>query len=519
MFTIQQIQEIARRLSSMSKKDSDFKPLDTWKSLNKQDYIAFVKDGINRVVSIDQLHTYIRQNINSDIGNALERIDALETVVQKLSTTLNVFMKDTNADISSLYRNIRNINRTLDKLTAKYTIIVMPVTPNATVFINGARKSLMRVTHDSIVHVKVSAEGYDTYEEFIPVEDDITLRPELNPSKVTFTINVNPLDSTVAINNVARKSITVAKRTLVYWRVFKDGYVTQTGSETIETSSTLPVILAPLESDKFNFTVVAFPPHATITINGVQTNHMVVEKGSRVTWSVEAPHYEYASGVETITGDIVVHRILSPEQVVLTINPTPADANVELNGVSQKSIMVDYNKSVHIKVSKDGYKTHEENYTVTSTETKNITLSQIVETSWTDLVLTKADTSENPINSVPKSGGKVSFKANVTAHFNNGVTTVKDVTSQVQWSVIGEGCTSNGEGVFTWAENTSTSARRATVVANVIGPDSKSLSKSIQTIQQRGDGILKIEPSSLTFESTGGTQTFNITSNDSWTLS
>ena len=102
MFTIQQIQEIARRLSSMSKKDSDFKPLDTWKSLNKQDYIAFVKDGINRVVSIDQLYTYLKQNINSDIGNALERMDALETVVQKLSTTLSTFMKNTNDHLSSL---------------------------------------------------------------------------------------------------------------------------------------------------------------------------------------------------------------------------------------------------------------------------------------------------------------------------------------------------------------------------------------------------------------------------------
>lgn len=519
MFTIQQIQEIARRLSSMSKKDSDFKPLDTWKSLNKQDYIAFVKDGINRVVSIDQLHTYIRQNINNDIGNALERIDALETVVQKLSTTLNVFMKDTNADISSLCINIRNINGTLDILTAKHTIIIMPVTPNATVFINGVRKSSMKVTHGSIIHVKVSAEGYDTYEEFIPVEDNITLRPKLNPSKVTFTINVNPLDSTVAINNAIRKSITVAKGTSVNWRIWKEGYITQTGNETIETSDTLPVILAPLESDWANFVVVAVPSHATITINGVHINTMVVKKGSQVTWSVEAPHYEPASGVETVTGDILVHKILSPEQVILTINPTPADANVELNGISRKSIMVDYNSSIHIKVSKDGYKTHEEDYTITRTETKNITLSQIVETSWTDLVLTQADTSENPINSVPKSGGKVSFKASVTAHFNNGHTAVKDVTSQVQWSVIGDGCTTNSGGVFTWTKNTSTSTRSATVVAHVIGPDLKSLSKSIQTIQQEGDRILKIEPSSLTFESTGGTQTFNITSNDSWTLS
>lgn len=387
MFTIQQIQEIARRLSSISKRDSDFKPLNTWESLNGQDYIAFVKDGTNRTVNIDQICTYIRQNINSDIENALERITSLEIAVQELGTTLNTFIRNTNTHLTSLDNSIESINEVLSKLTTKCTITVTPVTPNATVFINGVRQNSMKVTSGSTVNVKVSAEGYDTYEEFILVEDNITLNPELSQSQVT-----------------------------------------------------------------------------------------------------------------------------------LTINPTPTDANVELNGVSQKSITVDYNTSIHIKIFKDGYKTHEEDYTVTSTETKNITLTQIVETSWTDLVLSQADTSENPIGSVPKSGGKVSFKANVTAHFNDGSTEVKDVTSQVQWSVAGEGCTSNGGGVFTWTENTSTSTRSATVTANVTGPDSSSLSKTIQTTQQGSAETFKIEPSTLIFESDEGTQEVQISSNTSWRL-
>ena len=427
MFTIQQIQEIARKLALMSKKDSDFKPLDTWKSLNGQDYMAFVKDGANRTVTVDQLYTYVRQNVNGDIGDALERIDALETAVQ-------------------------GINEVLGRLTTKYTLTVTPVTPNATVFINGVRQNSMEVTSGSTVNVKVSAEGYDTYEEFVLVESDITLNPDLSQSQVTLTIAASPSDSVVRLNGVVRSSITVPTGTLVNWEVSRAGYVTKSGSETVETSYTLPVTL------------------------------------------------------EAIGGD----------EVTLTINPTPADADVELNGVPQRSITVDYNTSVHIKVSKDGYKTHEEDYTVTSTETKNITLTQIVETSWTDLALAQADTSENPIGSVPESGGKFSLKASVTAHFNDGSTEVKDVTSQVQWSVDGEGCTSNGGGVFTWTENTSTSTRSATVTANVTGPGSSSLNETIQTTQQGGDETLEMEPSTLTFESAGGTQKVQIWSNTSW---
>ena len=375
MFTIQQIQEIARKLSSMSKKDSDFKPLDTWKSLNGQDYIAFVKDGSNRTVSIDQLYTYVRQNINSDIGNALERITALETVVQELGTTLNTFIRNTNTHLTSLDNSIKSINEVLGKLTTKYTITVTPVTPNATVFINGVRQNSMKVTSGSTVNVKVSAEGYDTYEEFILVEGDITLNPELSQSQVTLTIAASPSDSVVRLNGVVRRSITVSRGTLVNWEVSRAGYITKSGSETVETSYTLPVTLAAIGSDEVNFTInVISPSNATVTINGAQNNTVVVKKGSQVTWSVEAPHYVSQDGSETVNEDTVKNITLVAEQVTLTINPTPADAVVELNGEVKNSITADYNTDISIKISKKGYKTYTEKYKLIQTETKDIVL-------------------------------------------------------------------------------------------------------------------------------------------------
>ena len=68
-----------------------------------------------------------------------------------------------------------------------------------------------------------------------------------------------------------------------------------------------------------------------------------------------------------------VLRTLTPK-CTLTVNPTPADAVVELNGEAKNSITAGYNTYVGIKVSKKGYKTHTEKYKLTQTETKDIVL-------------------------------------------------------------------------------------------------------------------------------------------------
>ena len=180
MFTLQQIQEISKKLSAMCKRDSDFKPLDDWTSISKKDFIAFVKDGKNRSMTLDQLYTFVRQNINGDIGDALHRIEILEEKVMDINTLLRAFIRKTNIHFDSIDKSLDDINRVLSTLTTKYTLTVIPVTPNATVFINGIKQSSLQVVNGSTVNVKVQAEGYVTYEEFILVDKDITLKPELN---------------------------------------------------------------------------------------------------------------------------------------------------------------------------------------------------------------------------------------------------------------------------------------------------------------------------------------------------
>lgn len=382
MFTIQQIQEIARKLSSMCKKDSDFRPISFWKSLSKKDSIAFVKDGENRSMTLDQLYTFVRQNINSDIGDALQRIAALEEKankieqdIQAINNTINSLISTINYKFASIDKNLEDINTALSILTTKYTLTVNPVTPDATVTINGIVQTSMQVTNGSIVNVKVSADGYKTYEEFILVDKDIVITPELQKEKVTFSITTIPTDCVVKLNGVARNSINIIKGSSVNWEVSKSGYITKSGSTIVTENTSMQVSLDVIGEGKINFTInVISPLDAVVTINGETTNSIIVDKNSEVTWSVEAPHYESKNGTQTVTEDTTVDVTLIANKYTLTINPTPADAVVELNGEVKNSITADYNTDISIKISKKGYKTYTEKYKLIQTETKDIAL-------------------------------------------------------------------------------------------------------------------------------------------------
>lgn len=77
-----------------------------------------------------------------------------------------------------------------------------------------------------------------------------------------------------------------------------------------------------------------------------------------------------------------------------------------------------------------------------------------------------------------------------------------------------------GSGAVTVAENPATSQRGGyvvTITAN--GEGSKSATKDITFNQLGSESTIEISPEELTFEASGGTQSFTITSNDSWTIS
>lgn len=74
--------------------------------------------------------------------------------------------------------------------------------------------------------------------------------------------------------------------------------------------------------------------------------------------------------------------VAAPEMVTVTINPTPAEAVVKINGSEQKSIEVLKGSQVSYEVSKEGYISKSGSVTATSDQTVEVSLEAVVLTQY-----------------------------------------------------------------------------------------------------------------------------------------
>lgn len=559
MFTKTQIEEIAKKLAAMGKKDSQFKVAN---SLGGSEYFPILQNGENKKLSLIKLINYTKNSIVPDIENAINT--AKDEILAEIA-------KMTNEDV---------------------TLSVVCDIPNAKIYLNGKLGTSVTVKASDLVSIRITADGYSTFNQVVCVHKTQIIHIKLDDGEPTtfydFTINPNPEDSTVIINDVERKTISVPEGTLVTWEVSKAGYITQSNTAVVDKDTSLDITLEKVPEQQVVFTIIPSPEDATVKLNDVNRKSISVFPGTSVDWEVSRAGYTTQSGTEivntttnkevtlekksftltvtatpedstikineeerssitvpyntevhievskegyttvskdvTVTKDETIPITLYQSQVTLTINPTPSDASVELNSQSIKSITVNYGDTVHIKVSKTGYETYEEDYKVTSTETKNIVLEEITEVSWSNFVLKQAEDSENTITSVPVSGGNISLSGEVTVNYSDGSTKKKDITSDIVWSVDGEGCTSQGNGVFLWSKNDGVDSRSATISGSVNDPYLSNLLKageltaSITTTQVGSAEYIDLSPKELIYEASGGSKTLNINSNTDWTL-
>ena len=539
MFTIQQIQEIARKLSAMCKKDSDFQPLGERETLDKKDFIAFVKDNKNRSMTLGQLYSFIIKNQNIDIGAILSKLNTIDNKADIIIEMLRTFMASTEAHFVSVNESLKDIYDKLESIptTKHYTITVIPTPSNATVYIDGVQRTSLEVIEGTEVSVEVTAAGYEPYRNRFVVNRDITITPKLvkiPEETATLTINTVPEGCTVKIDGLVRNSITVAKGTSVLWEVSKEGYSTKGGREEVNDTHSITVTLDAVAPNKVTFTInVISPANAVVTINGTETNSVVVDKGSEVSWSVEAPHCTPQRGTQVVNENTTKNITLLPEKVTLTVevNPMPGAPSLEpvvtLNGTVGNSITVDSNTSVHIKVTSAISKDYEEDYVVTSTETKRVTV--VSETSWEKIDLSQAEDSPNSILGVNYAGGDVHVKAVATIKYSDNTTKTKDVTTDAgtTWEVTeGTWITSKGNGVFTLTANPETNKRTAQIKCSAgrtnIESATEALKKSnLMFIIQNNDSedYLEVVPSEVNMPADGGTKEVQIQTKGSWTIS
>lgn len=134
----------------------------------------------------------------------------------------------------------------------------------------------------------------------------------------------------------------------------------------------------PTPTQQYKFVIVAVPEGAKILINGVEQSAITVDEGSVVSYEVSADGYVTQTGNVTVDKDITKEITLveaTPDNATLTVNPTPAEAEVKINGEIQNQITVAVGTEVTVEVSHPGYKP----YSVTLTITETIELPVVLE--------------------------------------------------------------------------------------------------------------------------------------------
>lgn len=112
----------------------------------------------------------------------------------------------------------------------------------------------------------------------------------------------------------------------------------------------------------------------------------LVVRDSAVSYTISSEGFEDITGSLVASGvnvEILLPRFAvaspAPEPVMytITINPTPSDAEVKLNGVVQSSISVESGSSVSYEVSKDGYTPKSGSVVADSTKTVDVVLEEV----------------------------------------------------------------------------------------------------------------------------------------------
>lgn len=277
-------------------------------------------------------------------------------------------------------------------------------------------------------------------------------------------------------------------------------------------------------------TVTSSESGAKIYLNGQQTGSLSVKRGTLVSVVITDDSGEQLNNIvipvtETSTlrllpmaggGAVTIHT--------LTVTATPEDATIELDGEVRSTISVLSGTSVHVKVSKIGYGTQEEDVVVDSDLQKSYTLSEKEEESWSNLVVTQSASSENPVDGIPAAGGGFQLDTKVTVHWTDGTTSTRtndftmeqklDTSPDMESHITPEGTSYRD---FNLDSNTTASQRQFTLTLYAKGPDEQEVSGTVQVTQLVHE--LEVSADSVDFPVNEDSQSVQIISDTSWTIS
>lgn len=265
-----------------------------------------------------------------------------------------------------------------------YTLKIITIPSDATVLINGVAKKEITAKAGTVVSVEVSRAGYKTYTTYKTLTYNETLRVTLEKEAVeTFTLyvdTVTPSNAVVKLNGSITKQITVTRGTVVKVEANASGYKPYTNNITVTSDRHIDIVLEEIVPDNFTYKVNPTPSDATVEINGIKQKQITVAAGTSINVKVSKRGYVTQTFVRTITKETVENIQLLVDTYKLIVRANPSDAIIKIDGVVQSSKSFDFlNTSDNtikgtIEVSKDGYDTVSQEYTITYGGVKEITV-------------------------------------------------------------------------------------------------------------------------------------------------
>lgn len=143
------------------------------------------------------------------------------------------------------------------------TLTISPTPSDATVIINGERRSSITAMPGTSVSWSVSKQGYQSQSGTLVLSQDDTMSVVLL-ELFTYTIDATPSDATVVINGEEVSEVTLPDGSTVSWSVSKADYIPQSGTHTLVADYVNSVVL----QEGYSVTVNALPDTSTILING-----------------------------------------------------------------------------------------------------------------------------------------------------------------------------------------------------------------------------------------------------------
>lgn len=323
------------------------------------------------------------KTINDNIDNSTESLgESIVDVQNAIPDILSAYNEENKQMINQANAEIVSMLQMQDSFWKSWkdrlcTLYVYTQAPEAVITLNNKEISNITAPAGYLVNIRITAPGYNTFNEVVNLWRDQSLAIVLEPTVVsedhTIQVVTNPSDATVTMNDVPGNTQVFTTGERVHIKVEREHYTTQEFDIVVSEDHIYEVTLV---ADKITFTITPTPSDAVVVINGKTTSTITVDYNTPIEWSVSRVGYVSQNGSLTLVEDTVLPVTLVKQQVTVTFQSVPSDAVIKLNGTEQTAVTVNYGDTISYEVSAEGYLTATGSVVADATETITIVLKK-----------------------------------------------------------------------------------------------------------------------------------------------